>query len=460
MSTQNNHEGTSVPTRGTTGDLNIQITLRHILMLISGLGIATGLVANKILIEKWNWRTDSTVYLLGGEALVKGESLYAEPFDLGDISLPFIYPPIGAALFAPFGHFEFITAELAGNLIVMLSSLLLLACLYLITNAVLGGRDHTFAFTLAAIAWPITLFTEPVWLNADLGQINMLIVALVVYDLLPVKRRIPRGVLIGLAAAIKLTPLAMLLYFLVKKDFRGILNAVVSAVVFTGIGALISWRETKEFFTSTLLDLNASGDSGVSTVFQSNSSLQAMIYRWWPTAESAAASSLPGTLWIISSLLTIVAAAVLMHHLFRRGLRVEAVMINAMVMLLISPISWSHHWIWLPLWAVVFLLRFWFHPSKPKVVLYSGVALSVLLLILPPKWWFGTDGVDVHQLAWFETLLVSDYTWVSLALMITTACSLRYFAWVPDPDTRPIPLRVGTRQHEVSQPGEPAQPED
>lgn len=437
------------------GDALLQFSLRHVLTLVAVLGVAAGLVANKILIEQLNWRIDTAVYVLGGKALVNGEPLYAAPFDLGDVSLPFIYPPIGAALFAPFGYFEFLTVELAGNLIVAVSSLLLLACLYMVANAVMGGRDQLAAFTVAAVAWPIALFTEPVWLNADLGQINILIVALVVYDLLPIRRRVPRGVFIGLAAAIKLTPLAMLLYFLVKRDVRGMITAVISTLVFTGIGALISWRETREFFLNTLLDLNATGESGVSTVFQSNSSLQAMIYRWWMSPEAAEASSLPGVLWILASLVTIGAAAVLMHHLFIRGLQVEAVMVNAMVMLLISPISWSHHWIWLPLWALVFLLRFWTHPHRPRVLLYSGGFLTVMLLILPPKWWFGRDGVNVHALGGFEKLLISDYTWVSLALLITTALSLRFFHRMPTPGAAPGRFATIPDAHHV--PRDPAE---
>lgn len=388
--------------------LSITVGIKDLLGLLSVLGIAAGLIANKILIERYNWRIDAAVYREGALALVNGESLYAQPFDMGDISLPFIYPPIGAILFAPWGYFDFITVELAGNLVVIGSSLLLLLCLYLVTNAVLSGRDKLLAFTIAAISWPIALFAEPVFLNADLGQINILIMALVVMDLLPIKRRIPRGVLIGLAAAIKITPLAMLLYFLVKKDFRGIINAVISLLAFTAIGAVLAWENTKEFFSSTLLNLSAEGDSGVDTTFQSNSSIQAMLYRWWTSKADAEASSLPTILWIVLSLIAVAAVAYLMHQLFSRGLHVEAVMVNAMLMLLISPISWSHHWVWLPLWAVVFFVRYRQHRSHPKFLLWSGVILSVMLLMLPPKWWFGRDGVNVFELNFWEKLLISD----------------------------------------------------
>lgn len=399
--------------------LSITVGIKDLLGLLSVLGIAAGLIANKILIERYNWRIDAAVYREGALALVNGESLYAQPFDMGDISLPFIYPPIGAILFAPWGYFDFITVELAGNLVVIGSSLLLLLCLYLVTNAVLSGRDKLLAFTIAAISWPIALFAEPVFLNADLGQINILIMALVVMDLLPIKRRIPRGVLIGLAAAIKITPLAMLLYFLVKKDFRGIINAVISLLAFTAIGAVLAWENTKEFFSSTLLNLSAEGDSGVDTTFQSNSSIQAMLYRWWTSKADAEASSLPTILWIVLSLIAVAAVAYLMHQLFSRGLHVEAVMVNAMLMLLISPISWSHHWVWLPLWAVVFFVRYRQHRSHPKFLLWSGVILSVMLLMLPPKWWFGRDGVNVFELNFWEKLLISDWTWLSIGLMIT-----------------------------------------
>lgn len=407
--------------------LSITVGIKDLLGLLSVLGIAAGLIANKILIERYNWRIDAAVYREGALALVNGESLYAQPFDMGDISLPFIYPPIGAILFAPWGYFDFITVELAGNLVVIGSSLLLLLCLYLVTNAVLSGRDKLLAFTIAAISWPIALFAEPVFLNADLGQINILIMALVVMDLLPIKRRIPRGVLIGLAAAIKITPLAMLLYFLVKKDFRGIINAVISLLAFTAIGAVLAWENTKEFFSSTLLNLSAEGDSGVDTTFQSNSSIQAMLYRWWTSKADAEASSLPTILWIVLSLIAVAAVAYLMHQLFSRGLHVEAVMVNAMPMLLISPISWSHHWVWLPLWAVVFFVRYRQHRSHPKFLLWSGVILSVMLLMLPPKWWFGRDGVNVFELNFWEKLLISDWTWLSIGLMITLGLGLKAF---------------------------------
>lgn len=407
--------------------LSITVGIKDLLGLLSVLGIAAGLIANKILIERYNWRIDAAVYREGALALVNGESLYAQPFDMGDISLPFIYPPIGAILFAPWGYFDFITVELAGNLVVIGSSLLLLLCLYLVTNAVLSGRDKLLAFTIAAISWPIALFAEPVFLNADLGQINILIMALVVMDLLPIKRRIPRGVLIGLAAAIKITPLAMLLYFLVKKDFRGIINAVISLLAFTAIGAVLAWENTKEFFSSTLLNLSAEGDSGVDTTFQSNSSIQAMLYRWWTSKADAEASSLPTILWIVLSLIAVAAVAYLMHQLFSRGLHVEAVMVNAMLMLLISPISWSHHWVWLPLWAVVFFVRHRQHRSHPKFLLWSGVILSVMLLMLPPKWWFGRDGVNVFELNFWEKLLISDWTWLSIGLMITLGLGLKAF---------------------------------
>lgn len=405
----------------------LNITPRDLLNLLAFLGVASGLIANKILVERFDWRIDAAVYRRGALALVNGESLYAQPFDMGNLNLPFIYPPIGAAVFYPFGFLEFFNDELASTLMVVISSLLMLVCLYLVANSVLRGHDRQLAFAIAAISWPVVLLMEPVLLNADLGQINVIIMALVVYDLLPTKRRIPRGVLIGLAAAIKLTPLAMLLYFLVKKDFRGIINAVISMLVFTALGALISWENTKEFFLTTLFNLNADGESGVSTVYQSNSSLQAMIYRWWPCQDAATASSLPMLLWVVLSLIAIVAVGLLMHQLFARGLQVEAVMANAMLMLLISPISWSHHWVWLPLWALVFFIRYFQHAQRPRALLISGIILSVIQLILPPKWWFGRDGVNVFGLPLWEKFMISDWTWLSIGLLITLAVSLKAF---------------------------------
>ncbi|ONM65378.1 hypothetical protein B0B24_30980, partial [Pseudomonas aeruginosa] len=146
--------------------------------------------------------------------------------------------------------------------------LLLLVCLYFVFKAVLKKPD--FLLPIIAIAWAIALRFEPVDLNNGFAQINIVVMTLVTLDLVPRKRFLPQGILIGLAAAIKITPLAMLLYFLVRKEWKQIATAFLSAVAATLLAAAFRWDAFVEFFSSKLLDMGSGGYFGVATEYQSN----------------------------------------------------------------------------------------------------------------------------------------------------------------------------------------------
>ena len=128
----------------------------------------------------------------------------------------------------PITAFDGIDHDMAGDIMVVLSDLLLLVCLYFVFKAVL--KKPEFLLPITAIAWAIALRFEPVDLNNGFAQINIVVMALVILDLVPRKRFLPQGILVGLAAAIKITPLAMLLYFLVRKEWKQIATAFLSAV--------------------------------------------------------------------------------------------------------------------------------------------------------------------------------------------------------------------------------------
>jgi len=129
--------------------------------------------------------------------------------------------------------FDFMDSQDSSVAMIYFSSLLMLLCLFLVARTLLGtliDTPNALGFTLATAIWPLAMLTEPLWKNAVYTQVNVLIMTLILLDLLPRKRRIPQGWLIGIAAAIKLTPAVMLLVFLVRKDWRSIITAAVSAV--------------------------------------------------------------------------------------------------------------------------------------------------------------------------------------------------------------------------------------
>src|SRR5699024_12581261 len=90
------------------------------------------------------------------------------------------------------------------------------------------------------------------------------------------------------------------------------------------------------------------GEIGVQTAYQSNSSIKGFLERLYTSQESMETASMITTIiWFCLAIITVVLGGWLMIALMKRGLNIEAFIINAFIMLLISPVSWSHHWVWL-----------------------------------------------------------------------------------------------------------------
>lgn len=368
---------------------------------------------------------DMVVYREGVKAFLEHRSVYSEPMLAGDIELPFIYPPFGALVMVPLTAFDGIDHDMAGDIMVIFSDLLVLVCLYFVFKAVLKKPD--FLLPITTITWAIVLRFEPVDLNNGFAQINIVVMTLVILDLVPRKRLLPQGVLIGLAAAIKITPLAMLLYFLVRKEWKQIATAFLSAVAATLLAAAFRWDAFVEFFSSKLLDMGSGGDFGVATEYQSNSSIKGAIQRMYSSTEAMDANGLTINIaWIAASLVVIAFAAWLTKRLCEEHLLVDAQLVTALTLLLISPVSWSHHWVWLTLIIPVFLYRAWtWLPSgwAAGSLLTVLIAWGAMLLTVPPKWWWG-DQVDVHAMERYQKFWVDDFVWLTLLSVALYAAAL------------------------------------
>lgn len=401
-------------------------------MMVTALGLVAGFGVTGRQLMITDFPVDMIIYREGVLAFLEGREMYAVPMYAGNLALPFIYPPFGALVLVPLTVFDFISHDLAGDIIIMISSALILICLWFVLRTVMRGSvDKLGLAAVTAVTWPVVLLIEPVWLNAGFAQVNVIIMALVVLDLVPRRRFLPQGSLIGIAAAIKITPLAMLLYFLLRRDVRAILTAGISALVVTGLAALVRWDATVDYFTTVLLGMGTESEFGVSAVYQSNSSLKGMLMRWW-TSDAAldANSTLTNIIWLIFALLTIVLGGWLMIALFRRDMLIDAVLVNAVIMLLISPVSWSHHWVWLTLLLPVLAWRCLTVLRAPVTLSALVLLWSVLVLTQPPKWWFG-DSVEIHYFNAVDKFLVSDFVWLGLAVLIAWAFALRQVPRVP-----------------------------
>ncbi|WP_254896654.1 glycosyltransferase 87 family protein [Amycolatopsis sp. Hca4] len=200
------------------------------------------------------YRVDLDVYRLGSTAVLHGQALYGTLPPTGDGQfLLFTYPPFAAILLTPLAVLPYWAACLA-------LTLLTLGVLVLVLVAVLrafGARcdwPRVVVLLLAAEA------LEPVLRTLYAGQIDLLLLALVVLDVLVDHPRRPRGLLIGLAAAIKLTPAVFLLYLLLRRDTRAAVTAVVTFLAATAVGFLLAGADSVRYWTSALWDTGRVGE--------------------------------------------------------------------------------------------------------------------------------------------------------------------------------------------------------
>lgn len=183
-------------------------------LLLTLFGLAAGIGATSISMQETDFPVDMIIYREGVQAFFGGRDVYAVPMYAGDLALPFIYPPFGAVALWPLSSTS-LPHSVAGDIMIGVSAALLLLCLFFVFRAVGVAREWLWPVTAAA--WAVGMLIEPVTLNNGFAQINIVLMALVILDLVPRRRWLPQGWLIGLAIAIKISPAAMLLYFLLKK---------------------------------------------------------------------------------------------------------------------------------------------------------------------------------------------------------------------------------------------------
>ncbi|MEU7044750.1 glycosyltransferase 87 family protein [Streptomyces varsoviensis] len=189
-----------------------------------------------------------------------------------------------------------------------------------------------------AMLWTaVGLWLEPVRHTLDQGQVNLLLGAVVLGALAALRTAAGRGAAVGLAAAVKLTPAFGGLYFLATRQWRAAVWAVAAAVAATAAAWRIAPRESAEYWTTLVSDTRRIGPLWSVR----NQSLRGALSRF--LGHDAAAGSL--VWWPVLALVTALAAYALLRAARRRdflGILITAELYG----LLLSPISWSHHWIW------------------------------------------------------------------------------------------------------------------
>lgn len=347
---------------------------------------------------------DLQVYRMGGATVLAGDPLYDAVFHHD--RLPFTYPPFAALLFVPFE-----LAGFTGGAVLMTACTL--AALARTAWLVAGAGWWRGPLARWSVGWRfalvggLALLAWPTRSTIEYGQINVVLMWLIVEDLCGRGARARwGGALTGVAAALKVTPALFVVYTFLLGDLRRMVLAVGTAVAATAAGMVIGIDEWARYWTEELIDPTRVGDPH----FLANQSLDGVLHRLGVDGSR----SLP---WLIGSVLAVAGGLVVGRTLYRRGDHVDGVLAVAIGGLVASPISWTHHWVWLVLavpaiasWATTAVerRRWWPAGLAAAAVVALGVRLET---VLPSK-----DGVELTY-GPLQQVVASSYLLIGVAVL-------------------------------------------
>ncbi len=333
---------------------------------------------------------DLGVYLQGGQLARHAPGTLYSWHQPGHPGIQFTYPPFAAMIFAVLSFVSLRTLE---DIAVVVSIAALVATVWIAFRE-LGVCDRGRRLGATLLLAGVCLWLEPVQRALFLGQVELVLMALIVWDMCqPSERRPWKGAGVGLAAAIKLVPLIFIAYLLLTRRFRAAAVAlgVFAASIVAGFAALphasVQWWLHGDFWQA-----GRTGFVGVS----SNQSLRGTLTR---LAGSVAHGQPPWLAVAIVAGLLGLAAAVLLHE---SGRTFEGLMTCALTALLVSPISWDHHWVWIAPGLAVLAIAGLRAGSMLARVAWFGAALLVAVVFAGwPQFWNSRAGLLQGGLIWY-----------------------------------------------------------
>jgi alpha-1,2-mannosyltransferase len=386
------------------------------------LGVSAGVVVIAFLVVwsadlRTDW-TDLTVYLRGGQSVLGGRRLYVtEPGQL-----PFTYSPFAAVLFVPL----FAVGVAAAKVLVSVGSVACYGVIVFVTTRRLG------------LTWPQTsllavggLSLEPVVMTLMQGQINLFLMMLVVVDCLILDRR-SRGLLVGLAAGIKIVPGAFVLYFVLKRDWPAVVRTLIAWVVSAVAGFVAAPGESVSYWGGGFVNLGRFGLEALSR--GDNQSLRAVALRspWGPDYSSPAMLLLSG--------LVLAGGVEAARRQLRNNDDLGALSCIALAALLASPVSWTHHWVWVILPIAVLVSRaHWVRAWSVGAVFVVG-----------PMWLVPMGNLQERHHTFPESVAAAAYVLVGTLLLLDSLVNTRVANAGRSARSRPLLDRAvvpGTAEH-------------
>ena len=360
--------------------------------------------------QLWNdlvpsFKLDAWIYYHAVAQWHAGGSLYDWYANPGQRTWPFTYPPFAAWVFTPM----LLITDRAAQVLLTALTPWAAALTGWASLRCLGARGREALTGGVWLALAGCLVAEPLDKTMEYGQINAILMMLVALDLLVVPAGSRwRGVGSAVAAAIKLTPAIAILVFLVRREWRAATTMVATAAGLTAAAWVASPQESARFFGQAMLDPSRAGLPD----YSGNQSLRGLVAR-------VLAEGMWGPAWAGLALLAVIGAVLLARALGRGASASDGLILllqTGVVMtcgLLVSPISWSHHWVWcLPLLMGLGVASWrWCSPALMTVTAAGGLVFALAM-----QWWFPEQNHVEQDWPWWAGPLGSSYTlWALVA---------------------------------------------
>jgi alpha-1,2-mannosyltransferase len=316
----------------------------------------------------------------------------------GAHGVQFTYPPFAAVLFSVAS----VLSWTAMRWVMTLASMAALGLSLWLVFGALGYRDRPairLGATLGVSA--LALATEPVQQTLSLGQVNLLLMLLVVTDLLTGGALVPggrtrwwHGIGIGVAAGVKLTPLIFIPYLLLTRRYRQAATASGVFAATVALGYAILPGDSGTYWANGLF-LKANRIVFLGT--RGNQSLRGVLTR---LAGSVSSGTVP---WFAAAVLVAVVGLVAAALLYRARQPVPAMLACALTGLLVSPLSWDHHWVWVaPGMALLAHLGAVAGRRAVRAAWWAAGSLLFLIFACWPQFWnLGQSGLTPAGLGWY-----------------------------------------------------------
>ncbi len=303
---------------------------------------------------------DLKVYRGAAKLLLDGGIIYGRPIHLW---APFTYPPFAAVVLVPLALLPIGADEI---IMTVLSVAALAITLWLAVGLAESTTDRTKrrrdALAPIALAAAAGLWLEPVTTALDYGQIELLLGLLIVADLSRPNSARTKGALIGIAAGLKLTPLIFVPYLLFSHRSRAALVVMGTFAATVAVSFAVVPDDAWRYWTGLFFDSQAAGVGAT----PANQSLRGAIIGIAPAAPAA-------PLAVLSVLVGAVGVA-LAASASRNGDEGMGFSLCALTGLLVSPISWTHHWVLAVPALLIFIVRAIQRRSPLRLLVGAGMA--------------------------------------------------------------------------------------